>query len=52
MQAWVGALGKPLTCLIAGADGLAGYRFSTDDSRGERLSAVELFPPGAIVSVD
>lgn len=52
MQAWVGALGKPLVCLIAGTDGLAGYRFSTDDSLGERLTAVELFPRGVIVAVD
>lgn len=51
MQAWVGAFGKPLLCLIAGEDELAGYCFEKDDSTGERLQHVKQFPGAAIVAV-
>jgi hypothetical protein len=49
MQAWVSAFGKPLLCLIHGTDGLAGYVFASDDSRGERLAQVESFVRGNLV---
>jgi proteasome lid subunit RPN8/RPN11 len=52
MRAWVGALGKPLLCVIEGVDGLAGWRFDDDESDGERLLAVELFPRGVLIGVD
>lgn len=52
MQAWVGAFGKPLICLIRGADGLKGYRFDDFRSRGAPLAAAEEFPRGLIVGVD
>jgi hypothetical protein len=51
MQAWVSAFGKPLLCLIAGTDCLAGFCFDSDASRGERLAQVEAFPRGFIVAV-
>jgi len=51
MHAWVSALGKPLVCLIAGTDGLAGFLFADDDSRGVRLMQVETFPRGVMVAV-
>ena len=52
MRAWVSAFGKPLLCVIEGTDGLAGYRFDDDESRGERLVSVELFPRGVVIGVD
>ena len=52
MRAWVGAFGKPLLCLIKGRDGLAGYRFDDDESSGEPLLAVEVFPRGVVIGVD
>jgi hypothetical protein len=52
MQAWVSAFGKPLLCLIRGADGLKGYRFDDFESPGAPLLAVEEFPRGIIVGVD
>lgn len=51
MQAWVSAFGKPLLCLIHGTDGLAGYLFDSDDSRGQRLSQVELFARNTIIAI-
>ena len=51
MQAWVSAFGKPLLCLIHGTDGLAGYVFYSDDSRGERLIQVESFARGSMVAL-
>ena len=52
MQAWVSAFGKPLVCLIRGADGLKGYRFDDFESSGIPLATVEEFPRGIIVGVD
>jgi hypothetical protein len=43
MQAWVSALGKPLLCIIEGANGLCGYRFDDDASQGIPVSQVERF---------
>ena len=43
MQAWVGALGKPLLCIIEGTNGLCGYRFDDDASQGISVSQVERF---------
>jgi len=52
MQAWVSSFGKPLLCVIQGADGLAGYLFASDDSRGNRLKQVELFARATIIAID
>jgi hypothetical protein len=51
MQAWVSAFGKPLLCLIEGRDGLAGYVFESDDSRGVRLDQVESFARGTVIAL-
>ena len=52
MQAWCSAFGKPLLCVIRGADELAGCRFDDDESPGERLLLVETFPRGVVIGVD
>jgi proteasome lid subunit RPN8/RPN11 len=52
MQAWVSAFGKPLLCLITGANGLAGYCFHADDSTGRPLRHVEQFPGVALVAIE
>jgi proteasome lid subunit RPN8/RPN11 len=52
MQAWVSALGKPLLCVIEGIDGLAAYRFCSDDSRGEQVASVQKFARGVLIAVD
>jgi hypothetical protein len=52
MRAWVSAFGKPLLCVIEGTNGLAGYRFDDDASRGEPLQLVEVFPRGVVVGVE
>jgi proteasome lid subunit RPN8/RPN11 len=52
MRAWCLAFGKALLCVIAGPDGLRGYRFDDDESKGERLEVVEAFPRGVIIGVD
>jgi hypothetical protein len=39
-------------CLIAGPDGLRGYRFDNAESAGEALAVVELFPGGLVIGVD
>jgi proteasome lid subunit RPN8/RPN11 len=52
MRAWCLAFGKPLLCVIAGPDGLRGYRFDDDESKGERLEVVEAFPRGVMIGVD
>ena len=51
MQAWVSSFGKPLLCLIHGTNGLAGFLFGSDESRGELLTQVESFARGAILAV-
>jgi proteasome lid subunit RPN8/RPN11 len=52
MHAWCGAFGKPLLCLIACPEGLRGFRFDDDDSAGEALAIVEVFPRGVVIGVD
>jgi hypothetical protein len=52
MRAWCGAFGKPLLCVIAGPDGLRGYRFDDDESNGVGLKALELFPRSVVIGVD
>jgi proteasome lid subunit RPN8/RPN11 len=52
MRAWCLAFGKPLVCLIDGPGGLRGYRFDDDESQGERLAFVEVFPRGVVIGVD
>lgn len=52
MRAWCGSFGKPLLCLIAGPDGLRGFRFDDDVSTGEKLAIVEVFPRGVVIGVD
>jgi proteasome lid subunit RPN8/RPN11 len=51
MRAWCGAFGKPLLCLIASLEGVRGYRFD-DESSGEVLELVEMFPRGVVIGVD
>ena len=52
MRAWVSTFGKPLLCLIAGTDGLRGFRFDDDESHVQPVANVELFPRGAVVAID
>ncbi len=52
MRVWVGSFGKPLLCLIEGADRLAAYRFDHDQCNGKRLMLVERFPRNRIIGVD
>jgi proteasome lid subunit RPN8/RPN11 len=52
MRAWCSAFGKPLLCLIAGSDGLRGYLFRDDRSKGVELALVQRFPRGVIVGVE
>ncbi len=52
MRAWTSAFGKPLLCIITGTDGLAGYLFADDRSRGWPLLTVEAFPRGVIIGVE
>ena len=52
MRAWCGAFGKPLLCVIAGVDGIRGYRFDDDESDGVELELVEVFPRGVTIGID
>jgi proteasome lid subunit RPN8/RPN11 len=52
MRAWCCSFGKPLLCLIAGPDGMRGYRFDDDQSTGEALVIVESFARGWVIGVD
>lgn len=52
MRAWARAFGKPLLCLIDCPDGLFGFRFDDDQSEGEPLTIVQLFPRGVVIGVD
>ena len=52
MRAWCDALGKPLICLIATPDELAGYRFDDYRSSGVPLAAVETFGLSIVIGVD
>ena len=52
MRAWCSAFGKPLLCLIASPEGVRGYRFDDDESKGVELPTVELFPRGVVIGVD
>ena len=52
MHAWCSAFGKPLLCLIAGPQGLHGYRFDDNESEGVPLQMVEAFPRGVVIGVE
>jgi proteasome lid subunit RPN8/RPN11 len=52
MRAWAGAFGKPLLCLIESDGELAGYRFDDDQSKGEKITACELWPRGVVIAYD
>ena len=52
MRAWCSAFGKPLLCVIAGAEGVRGYRFEDEASPGVELAVVELFPRGVVIGVE
>jgi proteasome lid subunit RPN8/RPN11 len=52
MRAWCGAFGKPLLCLIASPAGIHGCRFDDDQSAGQALDIVEMFPRGVLIGVD
>jgi hypothetical protein len=52
MRAWCSAFGKPLLCIIAGAEGIRAFRFEDDTSSGVELAAVKLFPHGIVIGVE
>jgi proteasome lid subunit RPN8/RPN11 len=52
MRAWCSAFGKPLLCLIAGVDGLRGWRFDDDAPNGVELSDIRVHRGGAILARD
>ena len=52
MRAWCSAFGKPLVCLIAGPDGLRGFRFADGESPGRQLELVTTFRRGVVIGVD
>jgi len=52
MRAWCSAFGKPLLCVIASPDGLAGFQFEDDGSNGVVLETVEVFPRGVLIGVE
>jgi proteasome lid subunit RPN8/RPN11 len=52
MRAWCSAFGKPLLCLIASPQGLAGYCFADDRSNGVALALLEIFRRGIVVGVE
>jgi proteasome lid subunit RPN8/RPN11 len=52
MRAWCSCFGKPLLCVIAGTDGVRGYRFDDDTSDGVELDTIEVFSGGVIVGVE
>ncbi len=53
MRAWCSAFGKPLLCVIASPEGLAGFRFDEDEvSDGVPLASVEVFPRGMMLGIE
>jgi proteasome lid subunit RPN8/RPN11 len=53
MRAWCLAFGKPLLCVIAGAEGVRGYRFEDEaEPDGVELETVTLFPRGVVIGVE
>lgn len=52
MRAWRDAFGKPLLCLISGADGLRGWRFDDKHPSGVLLSEIALFPRVVVVAIE
>jgi proteasome lid subunit RPN8/RPN11 len=52
MRAWCSSFGKPLLCIIASPEGLAGFRFDGDSAEGDPLALVEVFPRGVVIGVD
>jgi len=52
MRAWCSAFGKPLLCLIAGPDGMRGFRFDDGESHGRELELVATFRRGVVIGVD
>jgi proteasome lid subunit RPN8/RPN11 len=52
MRAWCSAFGKPLLCVIASPEGLAGFRFDDDSSEGIPLVEVQSFPRGVVIGVE
>lgn len=52
MRAWCSSFGKPLLCLIASLEGVAGYRFDNDESNGVKQESVELFPRSIVIGVE
>jgi proteasome lid subunit RPN8/RPN11 len=52
MRAWCSSFRKPLLCVIASPEGVAGYRFDDDASSGAVLKVLEVFPRGVVIGVD
>ena len=49
MQAWTSCLGRPLLCLIAADDKIAGYQFEDDECTGQLVKECELFSCDRVV---
>jgi proteasome lid subunit RPN8/RPN11 len=52
MHAWCSAFGKPLLCLIKGADGLRGWRFGYEGRKPCELELVEYLQRDMFVGVE
>jgi hypothetical protein len=52
MRAWASALGKPLLCVIAAAEGVSAWRFDDDRSDGVEVPEVQFFPRGVVIAVE
>ena len=52
MRAWCSAFGKPLLCVIDSPEGVRAYCFDGDESDGEELAVVEVFPRDVIIGVE
>jgi hypothetical protein len=52
MRAWCSAFGKPLLCVIAGADGVRGFLFAEESATCVEMKMVANFPRGILVGVE
>ncbi len=52
MRAWCSSFGKPMLCVIASPEGIAGFRFDDDGSAGDALEVVEVFPRDVVIGVE
>jgi proteasome lid subunit RPN8/RPN11 len=52
MRAWCSAFGKPLWCVIASPEGMAGFCFEDDSSRGTPFALVKFLKNGVLRGVE